>query len=223
MFIRKELLAAAVVFCLVTPGCKSLMNSQRGNLLGTAGGEAIGAIIGKASGNSAMGAMMGATVGGVTGEVIGKKMDGQAEEISKLVPGAKVERVGEGILVEFKSKILFGAGDADLSRNSETSITELANVLNKYQDTNIEIRGHTDNKGKESYNQTLSDRRANAVASYLRSKGIAPERIRTKGFGETMPKSPNDSEAGRSENRRVEFLILANEKMKEDARKESAK
>jgi outer membrane protein OmpA-like peptidoglycan-associated protein len=96
-------------------------------------------------------------------------------------------------------------------------------VLNEYPDTDIELQGHTDSRGSEAYNQTLSERRAGAVSSYLASRGINNTRLSTKGFGETMPKYDNDSEEGRAQNRRVEFLITANEKMIEQAKEEAAR
>jgi outer membrane protein OmpA-like peptidoglycan-associated protein len=221
MKISKQLLIGAVSLSLVMAGCKSMNKTQKGAAVGTAGGGAIGAVIGKAAGNTALGAIIGATVGGVTGAVIGNKMDKQAEEIKKEVPGVKVERVGEGIVVEFNSKVLFGFDKSDLSASATKNLDDLGVILNKYPDTNIEIQGHTDDKGKDAYNQNLSEKRASSVASYLKNKGIASSRIRTKGFGETSPKYTNETESGRTENRRVEFLISANEKMKEEARKEA--
>ncbi len=148
-------------------------------------------------------------------------MDKQAEEIKNEVPGAKVERVGEGIVVEFNNKILFGFDKSDLSDNAKSSLNDLVTILNKYPDTDIEVQGHTDNSGTDSYNQNLSEKRASSVAAYLRARNIASSRITTKGFGETAPKYSNDNEDGRSNNRRVEFLITANEKMKQEAKKEA--
>lgn len=214
-------LTAIIAFAIITSSCKNMNRSQKGAAIGAGGGAAVGAVIGKASGNTALGAIIGATVGGVTGAVIGRKMDKQAEEIKNEVPGAKVERVGEGIVVEFNNKILFGFDKSDLSDAAKSNLDELVTVLNKYPDTDIEIQGHTDNSGTDSYNQGLSERRASAVASYLRSKNIPSSRITTKGFGESAPKYSNDDEDGRSMNRRVDFLITANEKMKQDAKKES--
>ena len=106
-------------------------------------------------------------------------------------------------------------------RRPRSNLNELKDVLTKYPDTNIEIQGHTDSDGTDSHNNKLSNRRASAVASYLREKGVPSSRIVTKGFGETAPKYSNDSEDGKSQNRRVEFLITANEKMKEEAKKEA--
>ena len=94
-------------------------------------------------------------------------------------------------------------------------------MLKEYPDTNIEIQGHTDSKGTDSYNENLSQKRAGAVASYLRNRGVTSSRISTKGFGESAPVASNDTEDGRSQNRRVDFLITANEKMKAEAKKEA--
>lgn len=217
----KTSITGILAFALLISSCKNMNKSQKGAAIGAAGGGAIGAVIGKATGNTALGAILGATVGGVTGAVIGRKMDKQAEEIKNEVPGAKVERVGEGIVVEFNNKILFGFDKSDLSDNAKSSLNDLVTILNKYPDTDIEVQGHTDNSGTDSYNQNLSEKRAGSVAAYLRARNIASSRITTKGFGETAPKYSNDNEDGRSNNRRVEFLITANEKMKQEAKKEA--
>ena len=115
-----------------------MTKTQKGAVIGTAGGAAVGAVIGKAAGNTAMGAIVGAAVGGVTGTIIGKKMDKQAEEMKKQVPGAKVERVGEGIEIEFNDKVLFGFDRSDLTSASTRSLNELINILKKYPDKDIE-------------------------------------------------------------------------------------
>lgn len=212
---------ALTLFGLILSGCKSMNRTQKGAVIGVAGGGAIGAVVGKALGNTAMGAIVGATVGGVTGAVIGRKMDKQAEEMKKVLGDAEVKRVGEGTVIEFKDKVLFGYDRSDLSDQARANLTKLANVLQKYPDTNIEILGHTDDKGSDAYNQGLSERRANSAAGYLRSLGVANARVTTKGLGESDPKVSNDTEANRAENRRVEFVITANEKMVEEAKRES--
>jgi outer membrane protein OmpA-like peptidoglycan-associated protein len=217
----KHVLVGFLSILIIFSSCKSLNRTQKGAAVGTAGGGAIGAVIGRAAGNTAMGAIIGATVGGVTGAVIGRKMDKQAEEIKKQVPGVKVERVGEGIVVEFNSKVLFAFDRSDVSNTAEKNLDDLSAILKKYPDTNIEIQGHTDDKGTESYNMRLSNQRASAVASYLRAKGISSSRVTTRGYGESAPKYSNNSESNRAENRRVDFLITANEKMKQEAGKEA--
>jgi len=204
-------------------GCKSMNKSQKGAVIGTAGGAAAGAVIGKAAGNTALGAIIGATVGGVTGAVIGRQMDKQAEEIKKANPDAKVERVGEGIVVEFTDKILFDFDHSNLTASAMTNLDKVADVLKKYPDTDIEVQGHTDSKGTVKYNQLLSERRATSVSHYLTEQHIVSSRLTTKGFGENMPKYTNDNDEGQTQNRRVEFLITANEKMKADARQEADK
>jgi outer membrane protein OmpA-like peptidoglycan-associated protein len=198
-------------------GCASWNKTQKGAVVGTTAGGAAGAVIGRASGNTALGAIIGAAVGGASGAVIGRQMDKQAEEIEKTVPGAKVERVGEGIVIEFNSNVLFGFDKSGLSNDAKMNLDKLVTVLNSYADTNIEIQGHTDSKGSEAYNQDLSVQRARAVSYYLTDKAISSDRLTVKGFGESLPKYENNTDDGRTQNRRVEFMITANEKMKAEA------
>ncbi len=219
--IRMSLALIAVFFMF--PNCASLNKTQKGAAVGVVGGGAIGAVIGKASGNTAMGAIIGAAVGGTAGAVIGHQMDKQAEKIKNTVPDAKVERVGEGIVVEFNSDVLFAFDKSNLTGDAKGSLNKLVTVLNEFPDTNIEVQGHTDSKGRQSYNQSLSVRRAKAVSGYLTSEGVNSSRITTKGFGEDIPKYNNESADGRTQNRRAEFLITANDKMKADAEKAAGK
>ena len=204
-------------------GCASLNKTQKGAIIGTAGGGAAGAVIGKVAGNTALGAIIGAAVGGATGAIIGHQMDKQAAEIAKTVPDANVVRVGEGIVVEFSSNVLFGFDQTNITSDARTNLDKLVKVLDTYPDTNIEIQGHTDSKGSLAYNKTLSQQRAAAVSNYLISQNVSAYRLSNVGFGETLPKYQNDTESGRSQNRRVEFLITANEKMKAEAEKEAVK
>jgi outer membrane protein OmpA-like peptidoglycan-associated protein len=202
-------------------GCKSLNRTKKGAIIGTTGGAVIGAVIGRAAGNTALGALIGATVGGTTGVIIGRKMDKQAEELKNTIPGVKVYRVGEGIIVEFSDKILFNINKSDLNSGSKGSLDKLITVLNKYPDTDIEVQGHTDNTGTENYNMELSKKRAGTVSDYLNSGGVSSKRLTRKGYGELAPNYTNTTEEGRSQNRRVEFLITANKKMQEEAKKEA--
>jgi outer membrane protein OmpA-like peptidoglycan-associated protein len=206
----------------ILAGCSSMNKTQKGAIIGTGGGAATGAVIGRAAGNTALGAIIGATVGGVTGAVIGNQMDKQAREIENELPDAKVERVGEGIVVELSEKILFDFNASSLTTEAQGNLDKVMTVLQKYPDTNIEIQGHTDNVGSESYNQGLSVKRAKSVQKYFKSNDISGTRLTTRGFGEEVSKYSNETDEGRAQNRRVEFLITANEKMIEDARKEAA-
>jgi outer membrane protein OmpA-like peptidoglycan-associated protein len=210
------LLSSAFLFA----GCKSLNNTQKGVIIGTGAGAAVGAGVGKALNNTALGAIIGATVGGVAGGIIGKKMDEQAKEIEK-IPGAEVQRVGEGINVTFESGVLFAVNNADLNPAAKESLATLTGVLNKYPDTYVRVEGHTDNTGADEYNLTLSEKRAKEVTNYLALQGVKTDRIKTAWYGESQPQSDNDTESGKALNRRVEFSIYANEAMKEKAKQES--
>ncbi len=216
----KILVGSILVTAIILSGCASMTRTQKGAAIGTTGGAATGAIIGRAAGNTALGAIIGAAVGGTTGAIIGKQMDKQAAEL-KNVPNAKVERVEEGIILELNDKVLFDLGKSNLTTNSKRSLDKVVEIFAKYPDTNIEIQGHTDNTGSDEFNQTLSEQRAQSVYNYLTSKNISGSRLRTKGFGENAPKYSNDTETNRSQNRHVEFLIYASEKMKADAKKQA--
>ena len=205
----------------VLGGCKSMNKTTKGAVIGGAGGAVVGGVIGRAAGNTAMGAIIGATVGGVAGAVIGRKMDKQAEEMEREMKNAEIKRVEEGIVVNFKDKVLFGYDQSDLSTTAISNLNTLKDILVKYPETNITVIGHTDSKGSDSYNQSLSERRSNAVTNFLRQNGIAAARLTAIGKGETDPIASNDTEETSALNRRVEFVITANEKMKEDAKKEA--
>jgi outer membrane protein OmpA-like peptidoglycan-associated protein len=203
-------------------GCQSEMTATegrgtRGAGIGAASGAVIGGIIGSRSGSWAKGALLGAVIGGAAGSLIGNYMDRQAAEIRRDVPGAKVERVGEGIRVVFDSGLLFSTGSSTITPASRYNIEKLSRILNQYDDTNVVIEGHTDTIGAESTNQLLSERRAESVGSLLRAYGVPGSRISSVGYGETRPVATNETESGRRLNRRVEVLIYANNELKRQA------
>ncbi len=144
-------------------------------------------IIGEAAGSTAKGAIIGAAVGGAAGAVIGKRMDEQAEALEEELPGAEVERVGEGIQVTFDSGILFDFDSYALREEAREHLTNLAASLNEYPDSELLIVGHTDSSGADEYNQTLSERRAEAAGNFLLRAGVLPSRVKTMGLGETEP------------------------------------
>ncbi|QIA10018.1 OmpA family protein [Draconibacterium halophilum] len=189
----------------------------KGGAIGAGAGGAIGGLIGSKSDNTAKGAILGAAIGGTAGALIGNYMDKQAEELQEDLEGASVERIGEGIKITFDSGILFGFDSSELTYASKENIAELAETLKKYEETEILIEGHTDNKGSDSYNQELSERRAGSVADELKMLGVAASRISEVGYGEEMPIADNSTEEGRAQNRRVEVAIFANEKLKKAA------
>jgi outer membrane protein OmpA-like peptidoglycan-associated protein len=212
-------ISIALMLCLsiFVFSCASWSNTGKGAAAGTAGGAAVGAGIGALAGNTAKGAILGAVIGGAAGTAIGIYMDKQARELEDELENATVERVGEGIQVTFEGGILFGFDKADLTPTAKQNIRELAETLRKYPDTNVLIEGHTDDKGADDYNQSLSERRAQSVAQYAIAQGVSASRINTKGYGEAQPVASNDSESGRAQNRRVEVAIFANEQLKDKA------
>lgn len=225
IFNKTNIAALFISSSLLLTSCEAVKNSnnqQRGTAIGTAAGAVLGGVLGNnigKGGNTALGAVLGGVVGGVAGNVIGNKMDKQAKEIKETLPGAEVERVGEGIKVTLKENIVnFAFDSSNLSQSSKANLDKLATVLANNPDTDINIYGYTDSKGADAYNLSLSDRRAAAVKSYLAGKGVAGSRMITMGMGEADPVASNDTDAGRAQNRRVEFAITANENMINDAK-----
>lgn len=211
------------VFIIGISGCSTMTKSQKGAVIGGTGGAVVGGVVGRSMGNTAMGAIIGAAAGGVAGAVIGKKMDKQAEEIAKEMGDAEVIREGEGIVINFKDKVLFGYDRSDLNAAAKLNLDKLKNILLKYPETNIIVIGHTDSKGSESYNQTLSESRARSVTAYTSLNGISSTRLTAIGKGETDPVATNETEEGSALNRRVEFVITANDKMKTEAKTTAGK
>jgi outer membrane protein OmpA-like peptidoglycan-associated protein len=196
--------------------------TQTGAVVGAAGGAVVGGVIGKVAGSTATGVIVGAAVGGVVGAIIGREMDKQAQEIKQNIPGATVERVGEGIAVTFASGLLYDF-DSDVVRpEAQKNLGSLASSLNQYPGSDILIVGHTDQVGSSDYNQTLSERRAASAANYLVAQGISRSRVATRGVGETEPVETNDTEAGRQQNRRVTVAIYASEAYKAEVAKRAA-
>lgn len=222
-------LAASFMLSIGFTSCeatKNMNNTQKGVGIGAASGAVIGGIIGNnvGKGNTALGAIIGGVVGGAAGGVIGNKMDKQAQKIDQALPGAEVERVGEGIKITLgENSVNFDLNKATLTSTAKANLDKLVPVFKEYPDTNIEIFGYTDSSGSDEYNQKLSEQRAASVKTYLGGKGLDAGRIYTKGMGEADPIASNDTKDGMAKNRRVEFAITANQKMVEDAQKEAAK
>jgi outer membrane protein OmpA-like peptidoglycan-associated protein len=212
------IVATLSVAIVLLVGCGT-SSAVQGGAIGAGGGAVVGGLIGYAAGNTALGAIIGAAVGGTTGAIIGHAMDKRAEEMRQDLKGAKIERVGEGIKITFDSGILFATNSSDLQSTSRANLASLAKILMKYPDTNILVEGDTDSQGSESYNQALSERRAEAVANYLKGQGVAGSRISTVGLGELNPIASNETVSGREQNRRVEIAIFANDRMKSAAEK----
>jgi outer membrane protein OmpA-like peptidoglycan-associated protein len=196
-------------------------NAGKGVLIGAATGAAAGGAIGSKNGGTARGAIIGAAIGGAAGAIIGHQMDKQAKEIAQNIPGATVERVGEGIEVTFASGLLYDYDSDRVKSDAASNLRTLAQSLDKYPDTELVIVGHTDDRGTDEYNLDLSQRRATAAATYLVSQGVSRSRIRPVGRGEAEPKVANDTEADRALNRRVEVAIFANDKLQQKAKQQA--
>lgn len=209
--------AAILAVAVVLPACSSMNKTTKGAIIGAGAGGAVGAVIGKQVGSTAKGAIIGAAVGGTAGAIIGRRMDKQAQELAMEIPGARVERVGEGIVVTFDSGLLFAYDSDAIQGAARENLTNLAESLRKYSDTDVLIVGHTDATGSDSYNQGLSERRAASAANYLSANGVTRARVRTAGRGEGEPIESNESAEGRALNRRVEVVIVANEQLRQSA------
>lgn len=211
-------------------GCeatKNANNKQKGAVIGATGGAVIGGVIGNntGDGNTALGSIIGGVVGGAAGAIIGDRMDKQAKRIEEEIPGAEVERVGEGINVTFdeSSGVYFDTEKYNINAKSQETLNKLADIFKEYPNSNVLVEGHTDNTGSDSYNLALSKNRAQAVTGYLVDNGIDRGRFTTKWYGEAQPKYDNSTAEGRSKNRRVELAIVANEELREQAQKEAEK
>ena len=209
-------------FLAVTMGCAEWSRTEKGVAIGAGAGAAAGGLIGYATGSTVAGVLIGAAVGGVAGGFIGNYMDKQAAEIERDIEGAKVERVGEGIKITFSSGILFDVDKSNLKDPYKGELAQLATILNKYEDTNILLAGHTDSTGSEEYNLELSRRRAGSVANYLATQNVNRVRFATEGYGKTDPIASNETAEGRAQNRRVEVAIWANEKLKKVAEEKTS-
>lgn len=209
---RALTLAALMMANTAMTACASLNNKEKGAIIGAATGAAAGGAIGNKNGGTARGAIIGAAVGGAAGAIIGHQMDQRAKELQQNIKGARVERVGEGILVTFESGLLFDFDSDVLRTPARDNLKELASSYSKYPDTDIMVVGHTDAQGDDAYNQRLSERRAASAAAFLTQQGVPTVHVRTAGKGETEPVSGNDTDAGRQANRRVEVALYASDK-----------
>ncbi|MCQ2067386.1 MAG: OmpA family protein [Bacteroidaceae bacterium] len=221
----KKVLTFVLSASLILSGCSSWSHLANGAVIGGGSGAALGAglgaIIGKDGKSAAIGAAIGSVVGASAGTLIGNKMDKKAAELAA-IENAQVETVKdanglEAIKVTFSSGILFKTNSATLSAESKESLKDFAAQMKDLPETDITIYGHTDNTGSDAVNEKLSLQRAESVSSFLSSCGIAKERMTSEGKSYSMPVADNATAEGRSQNRRVEIYISANETMIQQA------
>jgi outer membrane protein OmpA-like peptidoglycan-associated protein len=208
------IISAAVGLLWVCTGCKSLNKTQAETGRNNAGLNTLVADF--KTNNTMAGALMDGLITGEAGLFISKRMDDEASEIEKMIPGAEVKRIGQGINITFGSGFLFKKNSAKIEGAAQENLEKLATFFNTNPNTKILIEGHTsqngdDPKQSEDRNKKLSQQRAAAVSRFFQSKGVAAGRINAKWYGSTQPKYPNDSEANREKNRRVEIGLIADE------------
>lgn len=223
-----KVLSLSLCAVLLLSSCGSWKNTGIGSGIGAAAGAAIGLGIGHLAGNKAVGTAIGATVGAGAGALIGRKMD-KAAEAAKQVEGAQVQEVTDvngfpAVKVTFDSGILFDFNSSTLSDDAKASLTKFAEVLKSTPDADVAILGHTDNVGTEKANQSVSEKRAKAVAKFLKSQEVADTQIKdVQGMNYSQPVASNDTEEGRAQNRRVEVYMYASQAMIDEAQAEASK
>lgn len=216
--------AVACVFCLCVTlsGCETVKKTATssegkgaglGGLLGAGTGAALGSLGGHAGTGAAVGAGTGAVIGGVLGHYMGKQKE-ELKRIEAKTDQIKVEEQGQNLVVRVKDQLMFDTGSAELKPGAYTTIADIAQILNKYSETVVRIHGHTDSTGSEAFNQTLSESRAESVASMLATNGVGRSRMVIQGFGSSQPIASNATPEGRAMNRRVEIVIVPKEEAK---------
>lgn len=179
--------------------------------IGAGGGALAGLLLGGLIGGGT-GRIIGAGIGGIAGGAVGYQMDKQIRELKESTAGSGVDITevdnGQAILVNLPDGVTFDVDSSTLKPQFRTTLNEISANLNEYPNSLIDVYGHTDSTGSDQYNQALSERRASTVANYLVMQGVSAARIRSQGYGETMPIASNDTIEGRARNRRVEIKIV---------------
>jgi outer membrane protein OmpA-like peptidoglycan-associated protein len=216
-FRKLPLVLAAVVMTFVAAcdanGPNQSQNTQQGALIGALGGAAIGAIANRNDDRRGrnQAALAGALLGAGAGAAIGNNLDKQAEELRRsLRSDVGVSNNGSNLVVILSQDLLFATNSTSVSGTSQNELLTVANSLNRYPNTTVNVIGHTDNVGDAAFNQDLSERRARAVANILLNGGVASSRVRSIGAGENQPIASNLNASGRQMNRRVEIIITPN-------------
>jgi outer membrane protein OmpA-like peptidoglycan-associated protein len=207
----KKFVVAAVSAILVLSGCASMNenpNTAKGVGIGAAAGAILGGIVGKNGGDTGKGAAVGGAVGAAIGGLIGKRMDNQAKELEKV---AETKRTEQGLVSKLKSDILFETGKSDLKPAAKTNLTEMAKIMKNYPENVLTINGYTDSTGSAKTNETLSQKRAEAVKNHLVTSGLPATTISTIGMGPANPVADNSTTTGRQQNRRVEVVVTVDE------------
>ncbi len=217
----KGLRTAVLAFGLTTvlAGCQTLdpytqeaktSNTTKGAIIGAVAGAVVGLVSGDDAVERRQRALIGAGVGALAGGAVGNYMDRQEARLRAELQGSgvSVTRIGDNITLNMPGNITFATDSSDISPAFFDVLTSVSKVMKEFDKTVVEVAGHTDSTGSDAYNQTLSERRASSVASYLQSQGISNQRLITVGMGERMPVADNSTADGRQQNRRVEITMV---------------
>lgn len=215
MIKTRMLLSGVAALSLLTAGCVTDPNTGEKKIsrtaIGGVGGVVVGGLLGGLIGGKT-GRIVGAGIGGVAGAAVGYTMDKQIKELKEQTAGSGVDVTetdsGQAILVNLPDGVTFDVGSSTLKPEFRATLDKVAESLIQYPDSLVDVYGHTDSTGSDAFNQTLSENRARTVMNYLITKGVPAARLRSQGFGETMPIASNDTAEGRSKNRRVEIKIV---------------
>jgi outer membrane protein OmpA-like peptidoglycan-associated protein len=215
-YANKILISAALAATTLTAACvtdpvtgeRRVSKAAIGGVGGAVGGYLLGDLVGGR--NDRTEKIIGAGIGGLAGAGIGAYMDRQEQELRRRTAGTDVRviRQGDDLILNMPSGITFATNESSIQPQFRTTLDQVADVLRQYNQTYVDVYGHTDSTGSDSYNLDLSQRRATAVADYLTMRGVQSARLGTRGFGESQPIASNDTEAGKAANRRVEIKLV---------------
>ena len=212
----KVLATAALAALVATTACttdpetgeRRISKTAIGGIGGALGGYLLGDLVGGRHDRTEK--ILGAGIGGLAGAGIGAYMDRQERDLRARTAGTDVQvtREGDNLVLNIPSGITFAYDSSDVQPQFQRTLDQVADTLSQYNQTYIDVYGHTDSTGSDAYNQALSERRAGSVASYLEARGVQRARVGTRGYGETQPIASNETDAGRAANRRVEVKIV---------------
>lgn len=206
---KNILVVAITTAALFLTSCASdQKNTAKGAGIGAAAGAIAGAIIGHQSGNREKGAAAGALLGAGIGGIIGHRMDKQAKELEAI---AETKRTDDGLVAKLKSDILFDTGKSQLKPAAKENLKQMADVMKKYPENVLAIKGYTDATGSASINTKLSKSRAEAVRNELFTHGVPSATMTAMGLGSSNPIGDNKTVDGRQQNRRVEIEVTVDE------------
>lgn len=216
MSIAKISSIAAIAALMTTTACTTnpetgnqrLSRTAIGGLGGAVGGYLLGDLVGGRRDRTEK--IVGAGIGALAGAGIGAYMDKQERDLRAKTAGTDIDvtREGDSLVLNMPSGITFATNESTIQPQFRSTLDQVASTLAEYNQTYIDVYGHTDSDGSDAYNQTLSERRAQSVAAYLETRGVQAARVATRGFGETQPVASNTTAEGKAENRRVEIRVV---------------